>query len=228
MLTDPNIARVAQAIGDPTRIRMLSLLMQGQSLTAKELAYGAGVEPATGTVHLRRLMDESLVTARTQGRHKYFRLASPQVAHCIESLMTIAKPIKDSQSEEVSPIRLARFCYDHLAGRLAIEIVQRMLALRLLRAEDGAFVVTRKGVGWLDGLGIDVEQIAKIRRKFAPFCLDWTERKDHLGGALGATLANRMLEKGWVVRKTDSRVATVTRDGARALRLHFGIRWNQN
>src|SRR3984957_5265415 len=115
---EPDVARVAGAIGDATRMRMLMLLMEGRALTAKELAYGAGVEPATATAHLRRLAASALIRATPSGRHKYFRLASPQVARLVESLMVVAPPPPPRPAPAPDPMRAARFCYDHLAGRL--------------------------------------------------------------------------------------------------------------
>jgi DNA-binding transcriptional ArsR family regulator len=126
MNAEPDIVRIASAVGDATRIRMLSLLMEGRALTAKELALGAGVEPATATSHLKRLLDDALVTSTSQGRHKYFRFASDDVAQLVETLMRVA-PRKAATREVHEPIRAARFCYDHLAGTLGTGIFSSML-----------------------------------------------------------------------------------------------------
>jgi len=224
MIAEPDVVRLAKTIGDPTRIRMLSLLLEGRALTAKELAYGAGVEPATGTAHLQRLLGEALIAARVQGRHKYFRLASREVARCLESMMSVAIPAT-TIAERRLPIQEARFCYDHLAGRLAIEVTTALLARRRLEVDGQEFQLSSKGRRWCDDLGIDVEELGRARRMFAPQCLDWSERKEHIGGALGGALARKFLHEGWVQREKDSRVAHVTKSGIRALKTEFGIRW---
>ncbi len=209
----------AKVIGDATRIRMLQLLMEGRALTAKELAYGAGVEPATATAHLRRMLEGGLVVVAAQGRHKYFRLASHHVAELMELLMVIAPQAKPKapapRIEE--PLRRARMCYDHLAGELGIGITDALVQNGLLRKEDDTFAVTRRGAAWFADLGIDLDAARALRRKFAAQCLDWSERRDHLGGALGAALAERLLDLGWIARKRNTRAVTVTEAGRRRL-----------
>ncbi|MGH6892976.1 MAG: ArsR/SmtB family transcription factor [Dongiaceae bacterium] len=221
-----DLENFAKILGDATRIRMLQLLMEGRALTAKELAYGAGVEPATATQHLRRLLEGGLVTVAAQGRHKYFRFASPQVAELMELLMVIAPHAKAKapmpRIEE--PLRRARMCYDHLAGELGIGIADALLKSGLLRKEDDAFAVTKRGAAWFVGLGIDLDTARSLRRKFAAQCLDWSERRDHLGGALGAALAERLVDLGWIARKRNSRAVTVTEAGRRQLTSQLGIR----
>jgi DNA-binding transcriptional ArsR family regulator len=224
MNAEPDISRIARTIGDPTRIRMLTLLMEGRALTAKELAYGSGVEPATASVHLQRLLADSLVVSTTQGRHKYFRLASPHVARCIESLMVVAMPGKASAStDSLPPIRLARFCYDHLAGRIATGIAQSLVSRKLLHRHEKDFVLTASGERWFRQFGIDPAALAGSRRRFLYPCLDWSERQDHLGGALAAALAKHMIESRWLKRKPDTRIAFITQTGREALLSHFGV-----
>lgn len=223
MDAEPDLGRIARTIGDPTRIRMLTLLMEGRALTAKELAYGSGVEPATGTAHLRRLLGDALVVSKNQGRHKYFRLASPQVARCVESLMVVALPVEAKTAQTIPPLHQARFCYDHLAGRIAIEMIHTMLERNLLRLEEKDFALTPKGARWFTSLGIDLASAAATRRKFAPACLDWSERQDHLGGALGAALAQHLVTSGWLKRKPGTRTALITERGRAALHSHWGI-----
>jgi DNA-binding transcriptional ArsR family regulator len=227
MIAGPDVSRIAQTIGDPTRIRMLVLLMEGRALTAKELAYGAGVLPATATSHLHKLLTDSLVQSRIQGRHKYFRLASPDVGRCIESLMAIAPARHTNAGDVSSPMRSARFCYDHLAGRLGVEITRSLLDNKVLEPKQNAFNVTRKGDRWLTAFGIDLQQLRRSRRKFAPLCLDWSERKDHIGGALGAAIAQVMLDNHWLRRKKDTRIVTITTAGERNLQSMFHIHWHR-
>jgi len=223
MTVDPDVGRLARTIGDATRMRMLTLLMEGRALTAKELAYGAGVGPATGTVHLRRLLADELVTMRAQGRHKYFRLTSPQVARCIESLLVLAQPARNVPTRVPHPLREARFCYDHLAGRLAVQLADALLERRLITRRASEFIPTAKGESWLPQIGINLDDLARSRRKIGPTCMDWSERKDHIGGALGAELARVFLEKKWIKRHPDSRAVMVTAAGRTALANHFGL-----
>jgi DNA-binding transcriptional ArsR family regulator len=225
MNAEPDLARVARTIGDPTRIRMLTLLMEGRAHTAKELAHGAGVDPATATAHLRRLREDSLVDWTSQGRYKYFRLASAQVARCVESLLVIAGPARPEEGAKPEPLHLARFCYDHLAGRLGTQMTEFFVEQRLLLLEGKDFVPTQKGRRWFAAFGVEVDALGRMRRKIARACLDWSERTDHLGGALGAEVARRMVEAGWLKRRPGTRVVLVTASGERALCTHFGIKW---
>lgn len=223
MIEGPDIGRLAQTIGDATRIRMLALLAEGRALTAKELAYGAGVEPATATAHLRRLEGDGLLSSTAQGRHKYFRLASPVVGQLVESLMVIVPRPYGVAKPDSEPIRLARFCYDHLAGSLGTRLAETLAARGLLAAAGKAFVLTRKGQRWFESFGIDLAGLRRSRRQFAYRCLDWSERKDHLAGALGTALAQRMLALGWLERHRRSRVVSVTVAGRRGLKKELGI-----
>jgi DNA-binding transcriptional ArsR family regulator len=225
MEQEPDIETLARTIGDPTRIKMLTLLMEGRALTAKELAYGAGVEPATATAHLKRLLDDRLVSVAVQGRHKYVRLASPEIAQLMELMMAVAPRanVRRPVPRVEATLRHARMCYDHLAGELGIGITDGLVKQGLLRKEEDAFIVTRKGAGWFDNLGIDLDKTRSQRRKFASQCLDWSERRDHLGGALGAALAERLVDLGWIARKRNSRAVSVTEAGRRKLAEHFAL-----
>ncbi|HET6160507.1 MAG TPA: winged helix-turn-helix domain-containing protein [Dongiaceae bacterium] len=224
-LGEANLESFAKILGDATRIRMLQLLMEGRALTAKELAYGARVEPATATQHLRRLQEGGLVSVKAQGRHKYFKPASPLVAELMELLMVLAPGDKaravGPRAEE--PLRRGRMCYDHLAGELGIGITEALVKQGILRKEADAFAVTKRGGAWFECVGIDLETARKLRRKFAASCLDWTERRDHLGGALGAALAERLVDLGWIARKRNSRAVMVTEAGRRRLAEEFSL-----
>lgn len=224
--TQPDIGRVAATIGDPTRIRMLLLLMEGRSLTAKELAYGAGVEPATASAHLRRLEADALITSLASGRYKYFGLRSPAVAEMIESLMVVApeKPADPRRSTVPENLRAARLCYDHLAGQLGTEVSSALLArgwLTQLDATHAAYDVTPEGARAFAVIGVDVDALQKSsrgRRRFAYGCMDWSERRPHLAGALGAAVAERCIALGWLARQKHSRALAVTEAGHGALR----------
>ncbi len=228
MDAEPDIARLARTIGDSTRIHMLNALMEGRALTAKELAYGAGIAPATATAHLSKLENEGLVSATAQGRHKYYRLASAEVAHLIESLTALAPQPQDTAPKVEQPIRIARFCYDHLAGRLGTRLTEALTVRGVLAKADKTFTVTRKGESWFETFDIDLSALRRGRRKFAYPCLDWSERRDHLGGALGAALAQRLIALGWIEKNRRSRVLSVTRAGARALAREFDISLKQD
>lgn len=218
----PDLTRIATAIGDARRVAMLLLLMEGRALTAKELALGAGIEPATATAHLRRLLDDGLLAVSSQGRHKYFSLASEQVAHVIEAMLLIAPQAagKTTARREREPIMLARYCYDHLAGELGTALLAMMLRKGWL-ADDAQgdaggrmLALSAGGEKALAALGVDVAAARLRRRRFACRCLDWSERRDHLAGALGAALAQRMVALRWIERQKHSRLVSVTADGA--------------
>lgn len=228
--TAPDLSRIAIAIGDARRIQMLALLMEGRALTAKELALGAGIEPATATAHLRRLLDDGLLAATSQGRHKYFRFASEQVAQLVEALMRVAPPRTRPATAALAapePIRHARFCYDHLAGSLGTGLLALMLRRRWLQEDPAAparmLALTPRGTRSLAALGLDIEAARARRRQFACRCLDWSERQDHLGGALGAALAEHALAQRWIERRKHSRAVRITPAGTQALQA-LGLR----
>jgi len=228
MNAEPDLARLASTVGDPRRIQMLALLMEGRALTAKELALGAGITPATATSHLRRLLDDGLLASTSQGRHKYFRLASEQVAHLVESLMQVAPRRRPEAAPASEPIRHARYCYDHLAGSLGTGLLATLLRKGwLVNDADPAAVkqldLTPKGAKAFTALGIDLAGARARRRQFACRCLDWSERRDHLGGALGAALAEHLLAEHWIERKKHSRVVLVT-DFGQAQLAQLGLR----
>ena len=214
MDAEPDLVRIAGTVGDPRRIRMLALLMEGRALTAKELALGAGIEPATATAHLKRLLDDGLLESASQGRHKYFRFASAQVAHLVESLMRVAPPRESAPASTAhEPIRAARYCYDHLAGTLGTGLLAAMLRKGWLQddtAGAGHLLLTPKGEKAMVKLGLDLPAIRQRRRRFACRCLDWSERRDHLGGALGAALAEHFTAARWIERRKHSRVVSIT------------------
>ncbi|MES2687557.1 MAG: winged helix-turn-helix domain-containing protein [Pseudomonadota bacterium] len=222
MHAEPDLARLASTIGDPRRIQMLALLMEGRALTAKELALGAGITPATATSHLKRLLDDGLLAGTSQGRHKYFRLASEHVAHLVESLMRVAPRRQSEPVQAAEPIRQARYCYDHLAGSLGTSLLAMLLRKGWLVNDmtDTAakqLELTPRGAKAFTSLGIDLTSTRARRRQFACRCLDWSERRDHLGGALGAALAEHLQAAHWIERKKHSRVVAITALGREQL-----------
>lgn len=220
MEVEPDLARIATTIGDPRRIRMLALLMEGRALTAKELALGAGVEPATASAHLKRLLQDGLLESAAQGRHKYFRFACDDVARLVENLMRVAPPRPAPvRVTTPQPLRRARYCYDHLAGALGTGLLALMLRKAWLADgdQDKQLALTPRGAKALGLLGIDVGAAQQRRRQFACRCLDWSERRDHLGGSLGAALAQELQARKWIERRKHSREVRLTPDGEAGL-----------
>lgn len=226
MVNAPYIAQIAALAGDPARANMLSALMDGGRRSAGELAYAAHVSPQTASAHLAKLTAAGLLADERQGRCRYFRLASPSVARMIEGIMTVAV----ARASRYRPawmhddgLRSARTCYDHLAGRLGVALADS-LARRghvMLDADGGE--VTETGVRFFDGLGVDLAAAAGSRRRFCRPCLDWSEGRPHLGGAVGAALARRSFALGWIERVRDSRAVAITAPGRNGFRAAFGI-----
>jgi DNA-binding transcriptional ArsR family regulator len=224
VLADIDISEPASLIGDPTRATFLMALSEERALPAGELARRAGVTPSTASIQLAKLVDGGLLTVEENGRHRYYSLAEPAIAAAIESLAVIAprQPARSLKQARIgSDLQAARTCYDHLAGELGVALFDALLRQRIL-ARD--LEPTRKGSRWLDEVGIDVEAAAKSRRPFARRCLDWSERRDHLAGGLGAAIASRFFELGWVERTRSSRAVRVTDDGRRGLERELAVR----
>lgn len=226
--SDRELVQVAGVIGEPARAAMLSALLGGQELSAGELARRAGVAPATATAHLARLVDGGLVTRRQVGRHRYFALASGDVAAALEALARLAplsadgRGVESSRLEPNAALRYARTCYDHLAGSLGVRITHALLERSLLRGR-ATFHVTANGEAWLRTLGIDVDALRQSRRAFARPCLDWTERRNHLAGSVGAAIATAMLDRRWVVRMEGTRAVRLTLRGREGLYRSLGL-----
>lgn len=215
------MASVAALLGDPARANILNALMDGRALTAKELAYAAHVSPQTTSGHLARLTDASLLAAEKQGRHRYFRLASPLVGQMLESVMAVAGPEpRRTTWRGGDALRTARTCYDHLAGRLGVALADSLSdAGHVALSHDGG-EVTDRGHAFLCDFGAEP---AAGKRVFCRPCLDWSERRPHIAGRLGAALASRCLELGWIARQRDSRAVTITPIGARGFAERFGF-----
>jgi len=223
--TDARISAVAAAIAEPARTRMLCRLLDGCARTSTELAMVGGISPSTASVHLAKLAEQHLVKVVAQGRHRYYSLQGANVAAAIEALTLVAGASRP-RFEPTTPDRLrnARTCYDHLAGVLAVALHDRLFEMRWLsRTGEGDYDVTRKGIEAFGALGVDAAMARAMRRRFACGCLDWSERRPHLAGALGAAMLASVLRLGWVTRDLDSRALGVTRKGQRALRERFGI-----
>ena len=221
---EANIALPAALIGDPARAAILSALCDGRAQPAGALAYAARVTPQSASNHLAKLLEGGLLAVESEGRHRYYRLASPQVAAAIEALAHLAPPIRSLDAPLTSKVRRLRFsrsCYDHLAGRLGVAVAAELEARGYLVAADQAskrYAVTTHGHRWLQELGIDVTALKPTAAGVARRCLDWTERRHHLAGPLGAALMARFVHLGWLRRDGASRAIGVTPIGISELR----------
>jgi DNA-binding transcriptional ArsR family regulator len=216
MVSGNTIAEVASLIGDAARANMLSALMGGQALTAGELARHAGVTAQTTSGHLSRMTAAQLIAVEQQGRHRYYRLASTEVAHAIDALMAVAAggPKRHRPpGPRDEAMRLARTCYDHLAGRLALAVVDSLSREGHVVLSDGAGLVTEAGQRFFGDLGLDLAVATGSRRPLCRTCLDWSERRPHLAGHLGAALLGKVIERGWLARVPESRALRITRAG---------------
>jgi DNA-binding transcriptional ArsR family regulator len=225
---DVTVARIAGAIGEPARARILYYLMDGHARTSTELAVVADVNPSTASAHLKRLKAEHLVKVFVQGKHRYYSLQGPNVASVLEGLSVLAGGSCDMfVPNNPSPLRAARTCYDHMAGKVGVMLHDRFHTLGWLRADstngDNAYDLTSNGRIALETLGIDVEAARMRRRRFACGCLDWSERRPHVGGALGAVLLEIALKRKWVTKDLYSRTLNVTSIGRREILVRFGV-----
>ena len=223
---DSHLSRLASAIAEPARSRMLCCLMDGHARTATELATVAEVAPSTASAHLARLKEQRLVHAVAQGKHRYFRLAGPEVAAALEGLLVVAgAPRGEFRPTTPSRLRAARTCYDHMAGSAGVALHDSLHAQDWLRAtsEGGDYLLTPAGALALESLGLDVAQARAARRRFACACLDWSERRPHLGGALGAACLQLSLRRGWVRQDLDGRELSITSKAEREIPELFGL-----
>jgi DNA-binding transcriptional ArsR family regulator len=226
MSEDARIAEIAALVGDPARANILAALMGGRALTAGELVHAAGVSPQTTSGHLGKLTNGRLIACVKQGRHRYYRIATPRVAEMLESIMAIvadAPPRYRPRSKLDDAMRDARTCYDHFAGKLGVGITDALCALGHVTLSDEGGELSESGVVFLEKFGIDLAAARSRRRIFCRPCLDWTERRPHLGGTVGAVLARRCFDLKWVQRTRDSRALIVTPEGRRGLADRFGL-----
>lgn len=224
---DTRLAGVASAIAEPARARMLCCLMDGHARTSTELAMVAEISPSTASVHLAKLKEQQLVHVLAQGKHRYYTLAGIDVAAALEALMRVAglpQPLFVATTPD--RLRKARTCYDHMAGTVAVGVHDYMAQHSWLIpvAQDGSgYQLSAEGVAALERLGLDVEKVRKARRRFACACLDWSERRPHLGGALGAELLVLLIGKGWIERDLDSRALGITDQGKHHFKRVFDL-----
>jgi DNA-binding transcriptional ArsR family regulator len=237
MASNARFAEIATLAGDPSRAAILHALMDGRALTASELARVAGITPQTVSGHLARMVEAGLLAIKRQGRHRYHRLASPTVAQMIESIMQVASvgvpsPKRIFVGPRNAAIRRARTCYDHIAGRLGVALADAMVAAGYAELSNEAGLITRSGLAFLSHIGLDVEAMQtnnarRSNRLLCRPCLDWSERRIHLAGRVGAALCAQSLAKDLVRRVDGSRALLVTPKGLRIYREQFGVRLDE-
>jgi DNA-binding transcriptional ArsR family regulator len=226
VLADADLASIGRMLGDERRARFLLALMGGEELPAGELAARAGASSSLASAHLSKLLDAGLVHVARRGRQRYYTLAGPQVAEAIESLLAIAPrraahSLRESNRGEA--IRRARTCYDHLAGQLGVGLTDALERHRAISASASGWELTARGEQMLEDLGLDLPALRSQRRAFIRPCLDWTERRAHLAGSVGAGVADRFFELGWISRLSGSRALRVTREGQTQLLTRFAV-----
>lgn len=221
------LASVAELIGEPSRAAILIALLDGRALPAGELALISRVSAQSASAHLSKLVDGGLLSVQSEGRHRYYKIANAEVGHALEALGAISTaPCKTPilRTPEMTELQIARTCYDHLAGRVAVEITKALEASQVLRPRgERDYEIGDKGEAWFAEIGVETDELRHSRRSFARRCLDWTERRPHLAGALGAAFCARLLALGWIVRRPKTRAVRITQRGEREFYKRLGI-----
>ena len=226
MITGPIIAEIAALVGDPARATMVSALLDGRALTASELAVAARITPQTTSTHLAKLTEAGLLSVVRNGRHRYFRLASPIVGDMIDGIVAVAlakRPRYRPLSDQARALSAARICYDHLAGRLSVDLTDSFVAREYVVLDVEAAEITRAGIRFFTEFGIELPKLRSTRRHFCRLCLDWTERRPHIAGAVGAAITKRYFDLGWMERLKRSHAVIITPLGRRGFQETFGI-----
>ena len=226
MITGPIIAEIAALVGDPARATMVSALLDGRALTASELAAAAQIRPQTASTHLAKLTAAGLLSVARSGRHRHFRLASPTVVDMLDGIVAVAlakRPRYRPLSRQARALSAARICYDHLAGRLSVDLTDSLVARKYVVLDDEAAEITRAGARFFTAFEIELRGLRSTGQHSCRLCLDWTERRPHIAGALGAALTKRYFDLGWMERMRRSHAIVVTRSGRRGFRETFGI-----
>ena len=226
MITGPIIAEIAALVGDPARATMVSALLDGRTLAASELAVAARITPQTASTHLGKLTEAGLLSVVRNGRHRYFRLASPTVADMIDGIVAVAlekRPRYRPLSQQARALSAARICYDHLAGRLSVDLTDSLVARKYVVLDDNTAEVTTAGTRFLRTFGIELPTLRSTRRHVCRLCLDWTERRPHIAGAVGAAITKRCFDLGWMERMKRSHAVIITPLGRRGFQERFGI-----
>jgi DNA-binding transcriptional ArsR family regulator len=226
MITGPIIAELAALVGDPARATIVLALLDGRALTASQLAIAARITPQTASSHLAKLTKAGLLSVARNGRHRHFRLASPTVVGMIEGIVAVAlekRPRYRPLSGEARALSAARICYDHLAGRLSVDLIDSFVAREYVVLDDGAAEITTAGHRFFTEFGIELPTRRATRRHLCRLCLDWTERRPHIAGAVGAAITKRCFDLGWMERMNGSHAVIVTPRGRRGFQETFGI-----
>ena len=226
MIPGPLIAEIAGLVGEPARATMLSALLDGRALTATELARAAGVTPQTASTHLAKLAAAGLVAPLRDGRYRYFRLASPAVAQMLDGIMAVAlehRPRYRPLSRQARELSAARICYDHLAGRLSVDLTESLITREYILPGGDVAEITPAGTRFLEDFGVDLSELTETDRHFCRLCVDWTERRPHIAGAIGAALTKRCFDLGWTERMRHSSAVVVTASGQHGFLHTFGI-----
>jgi len=226
MITGPIIAEVAALVGDPARATIVAALLDGRALTASELAFAARITPQTASTHLAKLTEAGLLSVARDGRHRHFRLASPTVADMIDGIVAVAlqkRPRYRPLSRQARALSAARICYDHLAGRLSVDLTDAFIAREYIALDDEAAEITTAGTRVFTAFGIELPTLRSTRRHVCRLCLDWTERRPHLAGAVGAAITRRYFDLGWMERTERSHAVIITPLGRRGFQEAFGV-----
>lgn len=213
---NPNMAEIAALLGETSRATILASMMDGRFHTASELAYMAAIKPQTASFHLAKLVEGKLIKVEKQGRHRYFQLASDDIAQFLEAFLAISPPPEVrslKQSSQIKLLQAARTCYDHLAGKLGVQLTESLVAAGYIKLEEKQFILTNEGTLFFTSFSIDIAALKRQRRSFCHACLDWSEQRYHLAGALGSELLNRLLELDWLTRVPSIRAIKVTEKG---------------
>src|SRR5215472_7185493 len=226
MIAGPIIAEIATLVGDPARAMILSALLDGRAQTASELAFAARVTPQTASTHLAKLTEADLLSVVRSGRHRYFRIASPTVAEMIYGIVAVAlekRPRHRPLNRQAHALSTARICFDHLAGRLSVDLTDAFVTRKYVVLDDEAAEITTAGARFLTKFGIQLPTLRSTRRRFCRLCLDWTERRPHIAGALGVAITNRFFDLGWMERMKRSHAVIVTPLGRLGFQETFGV-----
>lgn len=229
MSTKSNVAMIASLVSEPSRAAILTALLDGRFHTASELAHMAGIKPQTASFHLAKMTEAQVVTVEKQGRHRYYGIQDPEVARVMELFLSIAPsvPIHSfKHASENEALRLARTCYDHVAGQLGVQLMSFFIQKGILSEDQDGLHITEQGETFFTDFQIDLKKTRQKRRSFSHKCLDWSERRHHLAGALGSALLDRLFELNWIERLPTTRAIRVTADGKRGFKGIFSIEVN--
>ena len=218
--------KTASLIGDPTRASILWVLLDGRAFTATELAVSVNTSPQNISMHLGKLLEADLLCVEKQGRHKYYRFSNKEVAYAVEAMANLVPKPEVSlknKPENYPPIKFCRTCYDHLAGKIGVALTDSLLEQKIIIEKNNAYEISPEGEKWFSRFGINIEEAQKQKRIFLKPCLDWSERRNHIAGSIGALLLNKMIAEDWLRRTKDSRAMIITGKGEKELLKNFKI-----